>query len=267
MNRIYLCRISFWLAALLLAMWVSGAQAADNLLGPGDIIKVTVFGNPDLSLETRVSEAGGITYPLLGEVRIGGLSPLAAEKKIAGLLDAGGYVRKPQVNIIVTQLQSQQVSVLGLVNKPGRYPIEGKRSLTDVIAAAGGIHGDGGDMVTVVRTRDGKAGKETVDLVDMVRSGDMAQNFELAGGDIIYVERAPRFYIYGEVQRPGAYRLERNMTVLQALSAGGGLTPRGTERGMRIKRRDAQRKLQTVDARQDDQLSPEDVVYVQESLF
>jgi polysaccharide export outer membrane protein len=256
-----------WIAALLLSAWVGGAIGAEARLGPGDMIKVTVFGNPDLSLETRVSDTGTITYPLLGEVRVGGLSAYAAENKVAGLLESGGFVRKPQVNIIVTLVQSEQVSVLGQVNKPGRYPLDGRRSLTDLIAQAGGINVEGGDMITLVRSRNGKTSKDTVDLVDMMRSGDMAKNFELAGSDVIYVERAPRFYIYGEVQRPGAYRLERNMTVLQALSAGGGLTPRGTERGMRIKRRDANRKLQTIEVKQDDILSPEDVVYVQESLF
>jgi polysaccharide export outer membrane protein len=100
-----------------------------------------------------------------------------------------------------------------------------------------------------------------------MRGADMSGNFEVQGGDTLFVERAPRFYIYGEVQRPGVLRLECQMTVLQALSAGGGLTPRGTERGLRIKRRDAGGKLQTIDVKGDDLLAPNDVVYVKESLF
>jgi polysaccharide export outer membrane protein len=95
----------------------------------------------------------------------------------------------------------------------------------------------------------------------------MMGNSDVQAGDIIFVDRAPRFYIYGEVQRPGQLRLERQMTVLQALSAGGGLTPRGTERGLRVKRRDQEGKLQTLDVKGDDLLQPNDVVYVKESLF
>ena len=101
----------------------------------------------------------------------------------------------------------------------------------------------------------------------MVRSADLNRDLDVAGNDVIFVERAPRFYIYGEVQRPGAFRLERSMTVLQALSVGGGLTQRGTERGIRIKRRDEAGKLQVINAKHDDLLQVDDMVYVQESLF
>lgn len=260
-------KIILWLMALMIALSASAANAADVLLGPGDVVKVSVFGNPDLNLETRVSEAGSISFPLIGEVAIGGLAVAAAEKKIAGLLESGGFLRKPQVNLIVTVLQSQQVSVLGQVNRPGRYPIDGKRTLTDILASAGGVGAEGGDTITLIRTRDGKTTKENVDLLDMMHSGDMNKNFDLSNNDVVYVERAPRFYIYGEVQRPGFFRLERNMTVLQALSAGGGLTPRGTERGIRIKRRDATGKLDVLDAQMDDVVRVDDVVYVRESLF
>ena len=256
-----------WAVTLLTVFTLCGANAADVPLGPGDVVKVSVFGNPDLNLETRVSEAGSISFPLIGEVTVGGLPASAAEKKIAGLLESGGFLRKPQVNLIVTSLQSQQVSVLGQVNRPGRYPIDGKRTLTDVLALAGGVGAEGGDTITLIRTRDGKTTKEAIDLLDMMHSGDLNRNFDLTNNDVIFVERAPRFYIYGEVQRPGFFRLERNMTVLQALSAGGGLTPRGTERGIRIKRRDGSGKLEVLDARMDDLVQVDDVVFVRESLF
>lgn len=260
-------RLVHWMMATLLALTLGQAVAGEVLLGPGDVLKLSVYGNPDLALETRIGDTGTITFPLLGQVNIGGMPVMAAEKKIAGLLETGGYLKRPQVNIIVTQLQSQQVGVLGQVNRPGRYPLESRRSLMDVLALAGGIGPEGGDTVSVLRRRDGKTTKETVDVLDMVRSGEMKQDLEVAAGDIIYVERAPRFYIYGEVQRPGAFRLERSMTVLQALSVGGGLTPRGTERGIRIKRRDAQGKVQVIDARHDNLLQTDDIVYVRESLF
>ena len=260
-------RLLMWCMVTLLAFSASFASAADVQLGAGDVLKISVYGNPDLALETRVSEAGEITFPLVGNVVLGGLSVSAAEKKLGGLLESGGFLRKAQVNIIVTQLQSQQVSVLGQVNRPGRYPIEGKRSLMDMLAMAGGVSPDGGDTVSLIRKRNGKTTREIIDIIDMVRSADLNRDLDVAGNDVIFVERAPRFYIYGEVQRPGAFRLERSMTVLQALSVGGGLTPRGTERGIRIKRRDEAGKLQVINAKHDDLLQVDDMVYVQESLF
>ena len=239
----------------------------DVPLGPGDVVKISVFGNDDLTLETRVSEAGTITFPLIGEVKVGGLSTGQAERKIADALNQGGFVRNPQVNMLVSDMQSQQVSVLGQVNKPGRYPVDGKRNLTDVLALAGGMTPEAGDTVVLMRTRDGKTTKETIDLDKMMSSQDPNSNPQMMAGDSIYVERAPHFYIYGEVQKPGSYKLERNMIVLQALSAGGGLSLRGTERGIRIKRRDANGELHVIDAKHDDLVKADDIIYVKESLF
>lgn len=243
------------------------AMAADVPLGPGDVVKISVFGNDDLSLETRISEAGSISFPLIGEVKVGGLSSGQAENKIAGMLEQGGFIRNPQVNILVSDMQSQQVSVLGQVNKPGRYPVDGKRNLTDMLALAGGLNEEAGDNIVLMRTRDGKTTKETIDLDKMMSSPDPASNPQMMAGDSLYVERAPHFYIYGEVQKPGSYKLERNMIVLQALSAGGGLSLRGTERGIRIKRRDANGELHVINASHDELLKPDDIVYVKESLF
>lgn len=256
-----------WILTVMTFLVAGLAAAADIELGPGDTLRVNVYGHPDLSLETRVSESGSISYPLIGEVKVSGLSPAAAQKKIAGMLERGGYLRNPQVNIAVAQNQSQQVSVLGQVTRPGRYPVDGKRSLTDILALAGGMTQDAGDTVTLVRTRNGKTIKETLDIHAMVKTGEMHKNLQLKTDDVIYVERAPRFYIYGEVQHPGTYKLERNMTVIQALSVGGGLSPRGTDRGVRLKRRDADGTLREITAKHEDIVQTDDVVYVRESLF
>ncbi|GGC04916.1 hypothetical protein GCM10007205_12650 [Oxalicibacterium flavum] len=250
------------------AMLATGipASANDLQLGPGDVLKISVYGNPDLAVETRVNDAGVISYPLVGDVEVGGLTPNAAERKIAGLLESGGFIRQPHVNLIVTQMQSQQLSVLGQVNKPGRIPVDGKRSLTDILAMAGGLNPDADDRVTLVRTKDGQTVRERFNLADIMR-GDGAVNPELRPGDVVYVDRAPRFYIYGEVQRPGSYRLEEGMDVLQALSVGGGLSPRGTERGISVKRRDEQGVMQIMEVKQDDRVQVNDVIYVKESFF
>ncbi len=255
---------------LLWMICIGSAVAGDSresVLGPGDTLKIFVYGQPDLTTEARVSESGSITFPLLGEILVDGLTPSAAERKIAKLLESRDFLRKPQVNILTSSLQSQMVSVLGYVRNQGRYPIEGKRSLTDILAMAGGITPDGGELVTLIRSDGSKYNKEIIDVIEMVRSGDLTRNLNIRSDDLIYVERALRFYIYGEVQRPGTYRLERNMTVIQALSVGGGLTQRGTERGLRIQRRDAEGNLQMLTVKSSDLVEPDDVLYIKESLF
>ncbi|WP_313703646.1 polysaccharide export protein EpsE [Massilia sp.] len=259
--------LAHWMAAAVLAVGAGVAGAAEVLLGPGDVVRLSVYGSPDLSIETRVSESGAITFPLLGQVGVGGLSVAAAEKKIGNLLEKGGYLKKAEVNMIITTLASQQVSVLGQVNRPGRYPVEGRRKVLDLLAMAGGVNADGGDLISLVRTRDGKTTRETIDVVDMVRKGELDKDYEVAGGDIIYVERAPRAYVTGEVQRPGAFRLERGMTVQQAISAGGGLTPRGSDTRLRITRRDASGNPVTIEARATDPVQVDDVITVRESWF
>ena len=260
-------RLRHWIMTATLLLSVGVAGAADVLLGPGDVVRIAVYGSPDMGVETRVSEAGAITFPLLGQVTVGGLAVAAAERKIAGLLERGGYLKKPQVNMIITNLASQQVSVLGQVNRPGRYPIEGRRKVLDLLAMAGGIGTEGGDVVSLVRMRNGVAQRDTLDVVDMVRKGELDGDIDVTGGDVIYVERAPRAYIVGEVQRPGPFRLERAMTLQQALSAGGGLSPRGSLRGMRITRRDSTGNTQTIAAKMDDQVQIDDVITVRESWF
>jgi polysaccharide biosynthesis/export protein len=260
-------RLMQWMMALALCLSAGLTVAAEVLLGPGDVVKMSVYGSPDLSVETRVSESGRMTVPLLGQVQVGGMSVAAAEKKIGDALEKGGYLKKAQVNLLITTLTSNQVSVLGQVNRPGRYPVEGKRKVLDMLALAGGASADGGDVVDLVRTRDGKTTRETIDVVDMMRRGELDHDYEVAGGDIIFVERAPRAYVMGEVQRPGPFRLERGMTVQQAVSAGGGLTPRGSNNGWRITRRGSNGAVQTIDAKSNDPVQVDDVITVRESWF
>ncbi|TFW35995.1 polysaccharide export protein EpsE [Massilia horti] len=260
-------RLVLWMMAAVLAMTVHAAGAAEILLGPGDVVKLSVYGSPDLSIETRVSEGGQITVPLLGQVAVSGLSVAAAEKKVGDLLEKGGYLKKAQVNMLITTLNSQQVSVLGQVNRPGRYPVDGKRKVLDLLAMAGGISSEGGDMVSLVRTRNGTTTRETIDVIDMVRKGELNRDYEVSGGDVIFVERAPRAYVMGEVQRPGPFRIERGMTVQQAVSAGGGLTPRGSNTRMRITRHDASGRAVTIDAAASDLVQVDDVITVRESWF
>lgn len=247
------------------------AQPARNeyVLGAGDVIRVTVYQNPDLTLETRVSEAGVVSYPLLGSVRVGGQSVTEVEKRIADGLRTGNFVKQPQVTVLVVQVRGNQVSVLGQVNRPGRFPLEAAdMRLSDVLAMAGGVAPVGADVVTVAGTRNGQPFRTEIDLARAIGAGSRpGGDIHIVNGDVVWVDRAPTVYIYGEVQRPGALRLERGMTVMQALATGGGLTLRGTEKGMRVHRRGTDGKVQVIQPSLDDQVRDGDVVYVRESLF
>ena len=245
----------------------AGSNLALESLGMGDMVRITVFRNPDLTTEARVSERGTVLFPMIGEVPVAGLTPSQAGKRIADKLIAGRYVVNPEVTVSMMQVNSRQVSVLGNVNKPGRYPIDAQTAhLTDFIAVAGGLSPTGSDEVTVVSNKDGKTMKRDVDLAQIFDGGDVSQNIELAPGDTIYVHKAPMVYVYGEVQKGGAYRVEPNMTVMQAIAMGGGVTPRGTLRGLKISRREGG-SVREINAHLTDTVKPDDVVYVSESLF
>jgi polysaccharide export outer membrane protein len=244
------------------------APAQDYLLGPGDTIKITVFQNPDLSLETRVSENGTITYPLIGAVQVGGLSTSAAEKRIARMLKDGGFLIDPQVTVLIDQIRGNEVAAIGQFNKPGRYPLETTQTrLSDLIAQAGGIAPTGSDTVIFTGKRDGKPVWQQIDIGNMFVNNQMENDFLLQAGDVLFVDRYPLFYIYGEVQRPGSYRVERNLTLVQALASGGGLTPRGTQKGVRIRRKDATGKVVELKPELDEPVKAEDVIFVRESIF
>ncbi|HEV3008392.1 MAG TPA: polysaccharide export protein EpsE [Burkholderiales bacterium] len=239
----------------LLSLALPGLAQTEKL-GVGDAIRVLVHQQPDLTTEARISERGMVVMPLIGEVKIAGLSQVEAARAIGESLKKGQFLKNPQVSVAVTTVRSKQVSVLGQVARPGRYALDDTSSkLADVVAAAGGITAVGDDKVTVMR--DGKEHKVAL----------LGKPFELKGGETINVERAPVFYIYGEVSRAGAYRIEPNMTVMQAIAAGGGITPRGSDRRLKLRRAGADGKLVEKDATLRDLVNPDDVIYVKEALF
>ena len=244
------------------------AAPAEYRMGSGDIVRISVFQNPDLTLEARITEAGVINYPLLGLVRLGGLTVTAAEKLVADGLRNGNFVKQPQVSMVVLQVRGNQASVLGQVNRPGRYPLEvADMRLTDLLAMAGGTAVGGADLVVVTGMRNGRPMRSEIDLPAVFAPGGRDKDILILNGDAIWVDRQPIVYIYGEVQRPGPMRLERGMTLMQALATGGGLTQRGTEKGIRVHRRAGDGKVQVIQPGMDGPLLDGDVVYVRESLF
>lgn len=238
------------------------------VIGAGDVLKLTVFQYPDLTTETRVAANGTIGVPLIGEVAVARMRPIDAERKVAGLLREGGFVKQAQVTLVVTQFRSQQVTVLGNVNRPGKYALELPYAVSDAVALAGGIAPTGADTVFLSRTVNGVVKTFEIDMPQLfLAPANRSKDMPLLSGDVLYVHRFPIFYIYGEVQRPGSYRVERNMTVMQALSSGGGLTLRGTERGLRLDRRAADGSTETLRPKMNDPVQPDDVLYIRESLF
>ena len=334
----------------ILLLCTSTLLAADNPLGAGDMLRITVYDNPDLTTETRVTSDNTINFPLIGEVNVAGKSLPQVEKLIANELENQGFLRQPQVNILVTEFLSQQVSILGNVSEPKRIPLHRNVTLTEVLAMAGGIKELGSDTVSIISKNSGKPDKEKLNLTEilsgtrsdvMVSPGDIIyvhglqvsvlgavnrpgkfpitdesstvsdfialaggisssgsdevtvtrnnaehqekhtvinlnemftsenalQNMVLQEGDVIYVPREPKFYIYGEVNNSGAYRYEKNMTVFQALAIGGGLSPRGTEKGLTLKRKNPEGEFETHKVSGTTIIQKDDVIYVKEALF
>ena len=136
-----------------------------------------------------------------------------------------------------------------------------------MLAIAGGIAPTGAETVTVIRAGDNGEQRIEIELLGLFDGPAQPKNIELTNGDTVFVPRIPVFYIYGEVQKPGAYRLERKMTVMQAVSLASGLTQRGSEKGLRIVRRNANGAAKSINASVEDYVLQDDVIYIKESLF
>ena len=247
----------------------SGLQTQqDYRLGAGDSIGVQVYQSPDLSVDARVSETGVISYPLVGTLELGGLTISEAEKKIADALRTCGFVKVPQVNIVLRQIRGSQVAVLGQVSKPGRFPLETLNTrVSDMLAAAGGTTALGDDVLIITGQRNNKPFRKVIDIPALFLNDKSDNDIVLSGGDTLYVNKAPVFYIYGEAQRPGPYRIERGMTMMQALASGGGPTVRGSQNRLRLHRRDLNGNVVETTPNLTDAVQAEDVIYVRESLF
>jgi polysaccharide export outer membrane protein len=257
-----------WLWLVTLAAQVGFAAAAEEyVLGGGDTVQIMVYEQPDLSIVARLSQDDAtIAYPLLGEVPLGELTPAQAGRKIAGLLRDRGFLKAPQVTVTVKDYLSKQIPVMGQVNNPGEYALRDESRVVDLIAQAGGLKGDAADVIVVVKNEGGKPVRHSIDMMRFY-AGDMDQNIKIAQGDLILVPKMDTFFIHGEVKRPGMYRLEQEMTVMQALSVGGGLNDRGSMKGLKVTRILPDGGTEKIDIQLTDQLKPNDVLYVKERLF
>jgi polysaccharide biosynthesis/export protein len=238
-----------------------------SALGPGDSVALHVFGQPDMDTVLGVTDNGTVNVPLAGSVPVAGLSADAAARRVEKALKDGGYLLDPHVTLTVTASLSQRVSVLGEVRNPGRYPVDSKTTVVDLLAEAGGLTELGSDTVYVLRTESGGQIKRySVSLKGLSDQRHQAPSQLIVAGDQLVVPRAEQFYIMGEVQKPDKYKLEPNMTVMQAISLAGGLTAKGTYRRVEIKRV-GKNGTEIVKPKGDDFVEPDDVIRVKESIF
>jgi polysaccharide biosynthesis/export protein len=207
------------------------------VLGPGDEVDITVYGAPDLSGHTRVSGDGNISMPLIGYIRVAGLSSSEAEGEIEAQLRQHSIVNDPQVSIYAKEFTASGISVAGEVAKPGFYSVLGPHRLFDVLQAAGGLSDRASGSVSISHKGD------TENPVRVELSQDPAEtvrsNIELHPGDTVFAARAPMVYVLGEVNKPGGYVLNSTgaMTVLRVVAAAGGPTRAAAVGGTKMVRR------------------------------
>jgi polysaccharide export outer membrane protein len=269
------------LAALLIAIGVLGAQAqvlepetANYVVGPEDVLTVTVFNEPQLSGRFRVENDGQFNYPFLGRIRAGG----ATLAEIGALLRtklADGYLRNPQVTVDVEQFRSQSVFVMGEVRTPGKYVLSGTVSLIEALAQAGSTTGAAGGQVLILHPKKPTPGSPTLELRDAdvqrvnlrdIESGKLSENVAIRDGDTIFVPKAERFFVTGLVRNPGSFVFEPNMTFLQAISMAGGVTERGSNRRLRVERI-VGGKRKEFDVKPTDLVQPGDTITVRQRLL
>jgi len=216
-----------------------------------------------------VADDGTIRVALAGAVSVKGLSPVEAGQRVERALTEGKYLLNPHVSITVAQSRSQRVSVLGEVRAPGRYVIESNTTIFDLLAQAGGGTEDCADTVYVLRPgANGGVVRYPVDLKALTHGVGAGTTVPtLRGGDSVFVPRAERFYIYGEVAQPNMYKLEPGMTVIQAIARAGGITLRGSPRRIEVRRQGQNGLTVTTHAELTDAVRADDVLHVKESLF
>nr|WP_324257780.1 polysaccharide biosynthesis/export family protein [Cellvibrio fontiphilus] len=251
------------------AQATSSPAPRSYLIGSGDEVRISVFGQQELTAEVQVSPQGTVQIPLLGSVMIAGKNSAEAAQMIAGRYEAGNFLKNAQVNLLVTKYRSQVVAILGRVNNPGKLVLEGPTSLTQALAAAGGIAATGSERLILTRTlANGRMERTEYDLQQMLNHAAEQQiAVWLRDGDTIYVPNAGRFYINGEVHSPGMFPLDRPLTIRQALSAGGGPTARASDSKVKVFRQAADGSVKELIAKPDDPVMDGDVLVVRESLF
>jgi polysaccharide export outer membrane protein len=234
----------------------------------GDSIGLQVYGQPDMTTTVYVDDDGAINVPLAGRVPVAGLTTVAAGKAVEQALITGQFLVNPHVTVTVLQSHSQKITIVGEVRTPGRYPMESTATVVDMIAMAGGATENAASTVYILRAGEhGGSTRIPVDLRALSAGIGTLATPALQGGDSIVVPHAERYYIYGEVLTPNMYRLDSGLTVLQAISRAGGITLRGSEHRVEIKRAGKDGRYIVTHANLGDLVQADDVIRVKESIF
>ena len=245
------------------------------VVGPADVLRVNVFGEPQMSGAFRIENDGYFSYPFLGRIPAGGRT-VADVAALLRLRLADGYIRDPQVTVEVEVFRSQSVFVMGEVRSPGKYVLSGAVTLLDALAQAGATTASAGDEVLILHPNGGVADAPTmpgrpdalIEHVNLreIEDGRLSRNVMIRDGDTIFVPRVDRFFVVGMVRNPGSFPLERNMTVLQAISTAGGITERGSNRRLKIQRIVNNRRKELA-AKPTDIVEPGDTIVVPQRLL
>lgn len=250
-------------------------EASNYVVGPEDVLTVTVFNEPQLSGQFRVENDGQFNYPFLGRIKASGTTVHEIGELLQQRL-GDGYLKNPQITVAVQQFRSQSVFVMGEVRTPGKYTLMGAVTLIEALAHAGSTTAAAGNEILILHPKettkgaptlpdDGDADVERVNLRE-IESGKLSQNLAIRDGDTIFVPKAQRFYVIGQVRTPGSYILEPNMTVLQAISLAGGVSDRGSNRRIRIIRI-VDNKKRELDAKPTDIVQGGDTIVVRQRLL
>lgn len=253
----------------------------DYQIGPRDLIEITVFGAPEMNRKERVPETGRITFPLLGEVDVAGLTKVELEKKLAQLLGEK-LLQNPQVTVSILEYQSKRVFVLGAIRNPGPYELQGRQTLLHAIAEAGGLLPEAGNEIIITRKlSEGTTNSLRISVEDLLLKGDDSLNIPLQSDDIINipVDKIIQIYVIGQVRNPGALQQIRKSdipTLLRAIAQAGGFSDRASKGSVIIKRKDqtggeVELKFDVDDIikgkKKDVQLQENDVVIVPEKFI
>jgi polysaccharide export outer membrane protein len=261
----------------------TAAPVGDYQIGPEDILRITVYGHEDLTQTVVVQSDGTFVFPLIGRVKAGDLTPKELERKITVLLSQG-FIRNPQVTVVVSEYRSKTIFVVGEVMRPGTYPLSGSRTLVEALARAGPTTANAAGEVVIVRPQgevqgpvlpnqigDGGAlapGQAEVIRVNLrdIQAGDLTKNIALRPNDTVFVPQAPKVFVSGEVRNPGAYPFSPGTTVRQAISLAGGLTEDGSSGRIRVVR-EVDGKAREVKIRLDEPIQAGDTIVVKSKLF
>ena len=222
------------------------------------MVEIAVLGREEFKPRVQIQVDGTVQLPYLHSVMASNLTVIQLRERVAKLLRDGGYYVDPVVSVTVVSFASRYVTVLGEFAAPGLVPVDRAYRVSEILARAGGAKPSASDEL-VLRRADGE---EIILPIELLSRGGPAEDPMVQPGDKLFIGAAPNFYIYGQVNAPGAYRVERAMTLRMALARGGGLTERGSSNRLSVFRNGKQIRV-TLDA----VLQGGDTVVVGERFF